>query len=60
VKQIISHEKAMSLEDTFILYTSAYSKNLELHQPMSAIVKSILDLLLGDGLIMLWGHQILI
>ncbi|RHZ64406.1 hypothetical protein Glove_325g15 [Diversispora epigaea] len=45
VKQIISqerfkdeHEKATSPGDTFILYTSASSKKLELHQPMSAIV----------------------
>ncbi|CAI2183769.1 1785_t:CDS:1, partial [Funneliformis geosporum] len=45
VKQIISqesfkdeHEKATSPGDIFILYTSASSKKLELHQPMSAIV----------------------
>ncbi|CAG8745779.1 14277_t:CDS:1, partial [Acaulospora morrowiae] len=45
VKQIISqerfkdeYEKATSPGDTFILYTSASSKKLELHQPMSAIV----------------------
>lgn len=45
VKQTISQEKfnneckkATSPGDTFILYTSASSKNLELHQPMSAIV----------------------
>ncbi|CAG8698485.1 18761_t:CDS:2, partial [Acaulospora morrowiae] len=45
VKQMISqerfkdeYEKATSPGDTFILYTSASSKKLELHQPMSAIV----------------------
>jgi len=45
VKQPISqekykdeYEKATSPGDTFILYTSASSKNFELHQPMSAII----------------------
>ncbi|CAG8580579.1 16609_t:CDS:2 [Acaulospora morrowiae] len=45
VKQAISqeifkdeHEKATSPGDTFILYTTASSEKLKLHQPMSAIV----------------------